>query len=192
VGSIVPNIIVGFSDGTFGTLAEAFPCSAVNTHNVTSATTPDEVALKFRVPTARSVIGGHIPIATNAAGRDFDMVLYEGTTALKTLSFDSETLNTTPAVHRQFFFASETDMVTGVDYYFAMKPTQTGNVTTYSFDVANANHFQAHAGGTDWCWADRVDAGAWSPTTTRRPFAGIITSRLHDGAGGGGQRVIGG
>jgi hypothetical protein len=193
VTNALPNIILEFSDGTFGTLLGGFPCSAMSSENLNS-TTPggDEIALKFRVPTERSVIGGYMAVASGGTSRDFDFVLYEGTTARKTLNVISETTMVTAGTFKSFVFSSEQDVSTGVDWYLALKPASASNNTIYTFTVANANHMQAHVGGTDWVYATRVDAGGWTPTTTKRPLAGLLVSRLHDGAGGGGQRVIGG
>jgi hypothetical protein len=58
------------------------------------------------------------------------------------------------------------------------------------FDVANADHLQAHIGGTEWYLSSRVNGGAWTDTTTRRPMLWPYISAIDDGAGGGGGGTV--
>jgi hypothetical protein len=189
--NVMPNVVLGFDDGSFGTLsAGAFPFASLTTDTISSSSTPDEVALRFTVPFACKLDGAWIAFSSAAAGRNFDVVLYEGTSALATVPIDADTTNATAGTVYLVHFAEQT-LAPSTVYYVAAKPTTTGNGVAYSYTVSNANHFQAAAGGTEWHFASRSDAGAWSATTTKRLHAGILVSALHDGAGGG-ARVIGG
>lgn len=188
--TVIPNIILEFDDGTFGTLLGGFPTSAINTHNVNTGTTPDEVALAFQVPIECKVASLWANVSTVGAGRNFDFVLYQGTTAIKTVTIDAEQTAANASRLLWAAFAEET-LSANTQYYLAVKPGTASSDSAYSFSVNAANHLQAHAGGTNFNYASRTDAGAWSATTTQRLFAGVGISAVHDGAGGA-IGVIGG
>lgn len=192
---VINNVILEFSDGTFGTLGSpiigsTWPASAIGSTTFNSGSAADELALEFTVPVECKCDGAWFVLQANV-GTDFDVVLYEGTTAKATVSCDANQINST-AVYRPFFVAwPEVTLSTGQTYRLAIKPGA-GNVIIQYFDVAAAGHFNAHMGGTSWAYTDRVDGGAWAaPTTTRRPFMGITLSALHDGAGGSGGMLMG-
>jgi len=189
--AVVPNIILEFDDGTFGTLgAQSMPAASLSTDSVNTGTTPDEIALQFTVPFSCKCDGAWLSMYPVGAGRNFDVVLYAGTSALVTVSVDAETVAITQRL-MIFHFAEQT-LSPGTTYYLALKPTTASNISLYGVTVSNANHFQAMAGGTTMSFAGRTDAGAWSNTSTKRPFAGIIISALDDGVSTGSPGVIGG
>jgi hypothetical protein len=200
IGAALPNIILGFSDGTFGTLGHpgrCFPYSSIATvTTTTTATTPDEIALRFSLPYNCKVSGGWFTCAPASAGRDFEIALYEGTntTPLASETFDAYHQSATTGRYMEAHFASEITLTANTVYYLTWKPLQAAVSSYYHYNVATANHWQAHGGGTEFYYADRVDnAASWSNvTTTRRPHAGIIVSAIDDGAGSGGSYVIGG
>lgn len=174
--SVLQNIILEMSDGTFGTLGSpglgyTMIASATGTQAINTGTTPDEVALKFQVP-FECKCDGICGLLNFAATADFDFVLYEGTTVLATRSVDA-TMIVTAAARPAWGFWAEQRIKPGVDYYATIKPTTANNVTVYYNDVADANHLSVMPGGVLSHWAQRTDAGAWTPTTTRRPMLGI-------------------
>lgn len=191
--SVVPNIILGFTDSTFGTLGEpevCFPVSATNSVNLNTGSTPDEIALAFTVPMPCKCDGAWMIVNANVSGRDYNIVLYQDTTVLATGTFDAESLasNATARVVTATF--AEATLAAGTQYYLALTPTTTGNVTGYNFDVSAAGHMDAHAGGQNWTYSTRTDAGAWAAaTTTRRLYAGIMISAVDDGTTTGGFPV---
>jgi hypothetical protein len=199
VGNALPNIILGFSDGTFGTVGppgRAHPYSGLTTVSTfNTGSTPDEVALRFTVPYACKVSGGFFVAATNGGGRNFDIILYEGTTPLASEVFDSETQTSTTGRYHEANFGEEVELTPNTEYFFALKPTTASNVSHYYFTVADTNHFQAHAGGVEFYYADRSDAGAWNPIDTRRPSAGIFITAIDDGqdvGASGPAHIVGG
>jgi hypothetical protein len=184
-----PGVILGFSDGTFGSLGppgRVWPASASSTlATFNTGTTPDEIALRFTVPFACKITGGYFLGGASGSARTFDIILYEGTTVRASESFDGEQTNQAAGRYTDASWAAYT-LAPGTEYFLAYKPTNASNNTINYLEVASADHFQAHAGGTEWYWAERIDAGAWSPTTTKRPLAGIIISALDDGVSTGG------
>ncbi len=188
-------VILEFDDGTFGTLTGSFPHSAGNTvSSFNSSTTPDERALEFTVPVATICNGGWW-VANPAAGADFDMVLYDGTTALATVSVDSNALAASAAARFVYADFADQTLVVGTTYRWAIKPTTTNSVTVYDLDVNTANHMQAYPGGTAHTYNTRTDAGAWgTATTTKKPFCGIRLCSFVDATSAAAvtARVIGG
>jgi hypothetical protein len=183
--SMMPNIALEFSDGTFGTLEGSTILTAaqvITTYN--SGSTPDERALQFTVPFACKIDAIHVLVNLGSTAATCDLVLYEGTSALQTVSFDPLHVLVTSATRPLIATIPETELEPGTTYYIAVKPTSANAVTFANVDVNDANHFQAWPGGTSWCSASRVDAGAWTTLATRRMMAGIRISALADSATG--------
>lgn len=193
-----PNVLLEFSDGTFGTIYGGTPISAINTHTYNSGTAgADEHALEFSLPFPCMVDGAWLVINLGGTSSDFDVIIYDGTTAIAsaTASIDAHTVSTTGnARHLWVPFTGGITLSANTTYRLAVKPTTANSVTVYSFDVAAAGHFQAHGGGASFAYTTRVDAGSWAAaTTTRRLVAGLTAYAFDDGAGGAsGGFIIGG
>lgn len=179
----IPNVIFEFTDGTFGTLDGSYSGSAYNAHQANLGTTvADEFALNFQVPFPCVVDGLWSVVSPSAATADFELLLYSGTSAIATVTVDA---NTTVSSNPRKLLAPipETTLAENTLYRVAVRPTVTGsggNVSCYSLDVADANHFTVHAGGTSLQYSTRLDQGAWSAaTTTRRLLAGVRISQLY-------------
>lgn len=180
-------VILEADDGTFGTLEGAFPVSAINSHAFNSGTgVADEYALEFTVPYSCAVRGMWVAIAV-AAGADFEVCLFDGTTAMFTaVAVDANTIQTSNGRIAYIPFP-ETTLTINTTYRLSVRPTTANNVTLYSYDVAAAGHFQAHDAETSFCLTTRLNQGAWAAaTTTRRLWMGLVLSKLDDGASGGG------
>jgi hypothetical protein len=180
----VPNLVLEADDGTFGTLEGAWPCSAFNNHAYNSGSTPDEYAMEFTVPVPVKVDGLWCSTALAGATTDFDLVLYEGTTALATVSVDGHNAGSTSSRGCWAPIAEQT-LAVGTTYRVAVKPTTANNVTAYSVEVSDALHWALTPGGAGCTYTTRTDAGSWAAaTSTRRFFAGVRISAVHDGSGG--------
>jgi hypothetical protein len=188
--SLKSNIILEGSDGSFGTLSEAIPLNAViQTGAFNTGTSPDEVALRFAVDFPCKINGAWVAASNAAAGRNFDIVLYEGTTALETVSIDAEYLAGFTAKLIEVYFG-ERELTVGTEYFLSVKPTTASTISAYSFSVAAAGHLDVHEGGQAFHYGERTDAGSWSKTTTKRLWGGLHISALSDGAGGGGGLIV--
>lgn len=189
-----PNVILEFDDGTFGTLVGALPFSAASSLAFKSDTAvADEHALEFTVPFPCKVDGFWAFVTFSANTSNFDVVLYDGTSAMTggTVTVDANTPQSTSTAQRLIgSFSQEITLAANTIYRLAIKPTQTtSTVSLYYIDVNDANHFQALEGGTSWRLASRIDLGAWAAAvTTRRPLMGIHVSALDDGVSTGGSR----
>jgi hypothetical protein len=192
--SVQVNCILEFADGTFGTLYGALPASNLITYSFRSTSDPDEVALHFKFPFPVKVDACWVHNGTNVNTANYDIVLYEGTTPMEggTVSIDANAAYTLNQRMNLVPFASEISLAKDTEYYLAVKPTQAvADVYQRSFEVADANHFMACAGGVEFHYAYRVDGGAWNNSlTTRRPWMGLFVSSVDDGAGGGGGLLV--
>jgi hypothetical protein len=184
--NILANVVLEFTDGTWGTLEGGLPVSGINTHTINSGTgTADEYAMEFSLPFPFKVDELFATIAPAGGSSDFELLLYDGTTAMATVAVDGNTL--VSAGRTLFVPIPETTCTANTVYRVAVRPTTTNNVTVYSLDVADANHFTCHGFGTPGRYTTRLDQGSWAAaTTTRRLMAGVRLSALDDGVSGGG------
>lgn len=184
----VPIIVFEFSDGSYGTLDGASVFSsytAYAAYNSSSGT--DEYALKFSPPVNGTITGVSLGV-TVATGADFDVVLYNGTTSVASVSIDANTWDATASSLGYIPFPA-TSVSAGTTYYLALKPTTTNNVTVAFNTVASNSYLGALPQGTGWVRSSRADAGSWSDTTTIVPN---IRFRFTPSAGGssGGAYVV--
>ena len=182
------NCILEFSDGTFGSFVESWPCSNAGTLVYTTASAADENALRFRFPVEVQIDAAWLSCGLLSAAAAAEVILYEGTTARRTVAltpYHFATFGTTSMQPLTVPFEPFT-IAANTTYYLAFKPTAAVNVYLNYVDVDNAAHWQAHPWGAEWFLASRVDGGAWNETaTTRRPLIGLRISAIHNGIGGG-------
>lgn len=181
------GIVFEFADGTVGVLDAAGPISSPTVSlNVNTGSTPDEVALKFTPDFACSVNRIWANPATAGATADFELILYQGTTALQTVAVDANTLKATGAANVVEVAIPETALTAGTAYYVALRPTTANNIGVRYMDVATPAIRACLPGGTQCSYGARTDAGAWTDTATRYPFIGVHISKIDNGAGAGG------
>jgi hypothetical protein len=184
----VPNVVLIAADGTIGTLALAFPFSAITSHTFNSASSPDEMANQYVLPSAATLEGVSLPIFIND-GADVSLIYYEGTTAVETLSIDEDESPIQTGISNwcYFGFATPRDIQSGATFRVAVRPDTTTSIIIASGDVAAASYLNLLAGTNGHYW-DRVNAGAWSGENLTR----YVIMRLHfSGFGGGGMRLAG-
>ena len=182
--SAIPAIALEYSDGSFAYIPNVLPFSAMNTHTFNNGSTPDERALKFRLAAPVRVAG--VWFSGNRSG-DVDFVLYDsdGTSVLASASMDKDVLGSA-LQPEAILFSSSVSLSANTYYRLAVKPTSATNMSAYSWDVASAAIMDQMAGGQDFHYSERTNAGAWTDTTTRRLRIGLIIDGIDDGAGGGG------
>lgn len=133
-------------------------------------------------------VDGLFGIFTEAAtNRDAELILYDGTTALATLTYDANYAMGTGAA---YFIGpiTEQTLSTSATYRVAIKPTSANNVTIYTYDVNDAGHWALHSGQSAWAQTTRSDAGSWAAVTaTRRIWAGVRISSMVSSGGSGGS-----
>ena len=182
--------VLEFDDGSFGTLYGSFPHtnSAVGGFNNattggTGFTAGDERGAEITVPFPLTIEGiwGELSIAGNSS--DFDIVLYEGTTALNTISVDATQITVTGGNRRFVLPLPAVRVLKPTSTYRIMiKPTTANNVAVQNFTVDDADH-RVLIGGSVVAGVTREDGGSFSsPITTVVPLLGFV---LAGGDGGG-------
>jgi len=120
-------------------------------------------------------------------------VLYDsdGTTPLETQSIDKD-IRVNASNHTSAgIFATSRTLAVNTFYYLAFKPGATNCFPLFfTIDATpGAAMLDQLSGGQDCHWAERTDAGAWSPNTLKRPMMGLILDGLDDGLSGGLSRA---
>lgn len=186
VATALPNVLFEMSDGTFGSLDGGYGYSGVRSITYNSGSASDEYALKFSFPVSVEIDQMWAWVSVGGGSADYDIVLYEGTTALNTVSFDASMAPVASSTRLVCAPITKRTLTANTDYYVSVKPTTANSLTVYAVDVSDANHLSALPGGVDFTYATRADAGAWSETTTAQLMAGVRISAIDDGAGSGG------
>jgi len=166
--SSVSNIIFTASDGTLGSLAYGFNCNSVTTipFNVDTLVN-DEIATGVKYGCGVKLSGVQVFINI-AAGANFDIILYNGTTALSTVSVDANNYRGTGNPYLVIaLFSSLQELAADTLYRIAVKPTTTNNVTLNAYDVTQAGELDFML-GEDFHYWSRLDGGAWDNENTLR------------------------
>lgn len=185
-----PILYLEYDDGSTAPIAGCWPIAVIDSTTYNNGSAADEKALKFTLPYPARAVGFWLWAELDG---DADIVLYEGTTALATKSSDKEVRRSTAAGFLIKKFAAPVSLTKDTTYYLSLKPTSATNVALQIGDLEVAARLNALPGGADFCLATRVDAGAWSNVTTKKPFMGLLLDQGDDAVGGGGGgAVIGG
>lgn len=187
----IPVFSLEYDDGSYAHSPGVWPISAKPGTSFNTSSSPDERGLIFQMPFPFRVTGCWHHADIDAAA---DLVLYDsdGTTALETVSLDKDVrIGTSPRI---FFllFSGEQSLSANTNYRLVLKPTTTTNIRSEAFDVDAAAIMDAFEGGQKFHHTERTDAGAWTETTTRRPFMGLIIDGFDDATGGGAASILGG
>lgn len=186
-----PCCALEYDDGSFAISPGVVPVSNLAGEMIESDTTPDEIALKFRLPGPVRVSGCWLT-ANYGAAADFDLVLYDsdGTTALRTISLDATNKFGAASGLQTYDFGASQALLANTYYRLALKPSSAVNAVTIDvLTVNSAGLMDCFGGGQDFHYSVRTDAGAWSDTTTKRPFLGLIIDQIDDGTGSGSSGV---
>jgi hypothetical protein len=177
-----PMVLLEYSDGSFSPLVGV--TGGLPTQTIYDSTsTPDEIALKFKLPYTAKCDGG---MFRGLLGGDVDIVLYDsnGSTVLGTDSLDKDVVQATTGTFVGVWAAAT--LAANTFYYLSVKPTTSTSARLFSFSVSTAAHLAQSYGGQNFHWAQQTDAGGWTPTTTARPLIVPRLSAFDDATGGGG------
>lgn len=172
------NIALKYDDGTYAVLPfNWMPATAVTTRTFNTGSTPDERALRFQVPVDCRCNGAWVLMDLDNPA---DFILYDASSnVLASYSFVvPERINSAGRLY--FVFFDPTDLTRNTTYRLAVKPTTGSSVSVYDFDVPSNAYLGAVEGGIQWYTSTRSDGGAWSDTTTNRPWMGLALSGFID------------
>lgn len=170
-----------------------FPFQNFYQTSFSSDSTPDEMALRFVVPTSvcSTYTVGYVDFYGRPpdASKSIKVILYSGTTALQDVTVDSDALatNSSKGAFRVYFDESSLSTLSaGSTYRISIQPQETANnVQLAHYEVSTNSDFQAWPGGAEWYFSSRTDSGAWTDTTTKRPQMALGITDMTSGAAGG-------
>lgn len=176
----VPNVFFECVDGTVGTLDGAFNYASLSSIAYNSGSAADETALAFSLPFAYTLGAGWLNVLAGTTS-DYDIVLYEGTTARATVSIDANAL--TAATRRLVWVSFNYACTANTVYRISAKPTTVNSITTSWITQGAAAEFDAMPGGRAFYYSSRVDAGAWTDVLTKQLIGGVRVSGVDTGGG---------
>lgn len=174
-----------------------YPLASTTAPSVNSNSTPDEIAIKFTLPTSMGdtvqCVGARV-WAGLAAGKSLLMTLYDtdGTSSIQTLTIDSDVQSAAGSNERLFeWFFDETTLSTltiGSAYRLSFSPQETTTAFLYrTVSVAAVGDWDAFPGGQQCLFSTRTDTGAWTDTDTDRLLAELLFRDWTEPTAGGGQ-----
>lgn len=163
---------------TFG-----FPIQALTSTQYSST---NERALRFTLDptwvTTYQVAGCRVQMITPAAGKTVKVILYSGTTAIATATWDSDYIVAAGVTREVPFWFQDATLPTlqaGQEYRIGIQPQDAAtNIALFQLDVASASDLDSLPGGQSWYLSTRASGGAtaWTDTLTSRPIAELIIS----------------
>lgn len=163
-----------------------------------SASTPDEQCLRFVIPSAlcstAELTGALILMRGPATGQSCDVVLYDGTTALRTHTIDGDISYQKSANDRRpyhIIFPGLSSLTCGSTYRICLKPDAAAAVELPRYNVTANADLGAYGGDGNFYFSSRTDAGAFSDTTTTLPMVQLILSTATTTGGGGSNKSSG-
>ena len=174
------------------------PSSAITQTSYQVASNPDEYALAFTIPATLvatyQVAGIWLPWLAPNTGGVLKFVLYDGTTVLQDVTYDSDYSANVGGTHhnvRVLFDESTLSVLTaGSTYRISVQP-QDANAFALVRVSANAqDDFEAWPGGQNMWVSTRTDAGAWTDILTQRLLGGIVIRDWTLPSGGGPPQII--
>jgi hypothetical protein len=184
---MLPPWALRYTDGSYALVPGGYPVSAIADVGFGSGSSPDEIGVRFTVPMACRLQGVFLRMVT-AASSTFDVVLYQGSTVVETVTTDGDA--TIAGSGRGILVLFDSLLAANTLYRSVLKPSATSQ-NLFLFTVASAAIMDAFGGGQAWHQTERTDAGAWTDTPTKRPWMSLWLSQVDDGAGSSGSGMAG-
>jgi hypothetical protein len=157
-----------YTDGVYAmSQAGSFAPADIASVNPTTATTPDEYALRFQLPYAATLAGAltHLRFGSGT----YNVVLYDLTDAvLHTATGNRSGASSSGPTFTQF--TAPIALLANTPYRLSILPTSVTTVKLTTFGVNSCQVLSACAGGQHWYLSTRTDAGVWTDSPLRRPL----------------------
>lgn len=161
-----PHICPRYSDGLY--CANTYPIEGVDfSTDLSSATTPDEMAQVWVADGAHTVGGVYAMIASNSgATRTVEFVLYDNGVEVRSVLINHLVRTASGTLGVLFCsFASDYVLTPGNTYRIAIRPVD-GVCRVCRVDVPNADALLACLGESAY-YSERTNAGSWSDDSSR-------------------------
>lgn len=188
--TLVPAFALEFTDGTFGTLVENdIPLSNLATVTFSSSSAINEWGEAFWFPFNCKIDG--IRTAMLQGAGSINAVLYQGNSALQTVTVSSTSASTISAARWYNITIPETTLTANTTYFVSFVPQNTANISQYKFQfdqTVAGGPFTIYDNYANLGTASRT-AGTWSTIASTETFATAVhISAVDSGTGGGGTR----
>lgn len=181
--------------GVKSSTVTGFPMTATNAVSHSSTDSPNEYALAFNLPstwvTTYTVKGFRFWGTSPAAAKTLTLQLYDGTTVLQNMTWDSDVVQASASAERfiELFFDESTlsTLNGGTTYRVCVSPGQTAtNFAVRTIVVPSTNEWKAWSGGANY-WLSTRSGAAWTDTLTERVMGEVIVGDFTQPSGGGGS-----
>lgn len=184
----IPLFIIEFNDGTLGWFVAGYS-ALYSQQTLGTGSTPDEVALVFKMPISCEVNYVHIPLASIGATDAFDVVIYKdpmGTPlVIQTISIDPNKVGSSVTGGILSIPIAPLKVSANLFYGISVKPTTAGfvNLTKYDFGSGNSYLRRATILQENWGYGHRVDgSGPFTYDEEKLPAIGFEISKINSGA----------
>jgi hypothetical protein len=187
----LPLCVLEYDDGTVAQIPGVFPFYRMSEETYNSGTaTADEYGLKWTQRFPARLCGVVLALDATAAA-DYEVVLYDGTTAVQTVSRDGDIGSVVSGERRlTVLFDTPQALAVGDVRRITLKPTTTTNIGLV-YGLLHAAAHQAAFLGADAHMTRRLNLGSWDDSLTDRvPTVYPLYDQLDDGAGGGGGGLL--
>lgn len=180
----IPIIALKYDDGTY----ESYPCiplSAITSVAFNTGSAATIIGAKFRLPFPSRAVGCYVYLDLDA---NADLILYaDGSpgTELMNISLDSNKRRVITGQLFRILFDAPVSITKDTWYRLALKPSTTTSITLYHMDVNSTAIVDSLELGQNFLYSTSA-GGAWTDTSTRRPFMGLIFDQFDDGVSAGG------
>lgn len=173
------------------------PYVTFNTPSLTNVSNPDEIGLAFTINSSYfstyQVAGVRLANNISGSGGSFNVVLYNNTTALQTISVDTDQIArfATNMVDVLFTDTTLATLNTGTEYIVGQKATSAVTTACQPLYITVPTSGDISAFSTETIrYAERQTTGAWSFTnTTRLPMVSLLIKSTAFTGGSGGLLV---
>lgn len=183
-----------YSGGDYPLISGVNPYKTAALKFFTSSSTPDELALKFKLPIGFRVSGFYLfaSAGTQAANTEFILYDSDGSTVLETLTpdFDIQSTSNEGAGLHYFRFANSETLLADTFYFLSVK-AGANSVTLMEIDYESAAVMDASPGGDNAITATQVNAGGFSDEALKMIGVGVLIDGLDLPAGGGAASILG-
>lgn len=177
-----------FAYGSAGSIY-GFPSKqAFTSAAITQSSTPDEYATRFVIPAgwgASYQVAGLWARLILPAGDTMKVQLYDGTTVLQTMTYDTDLVSVNAQNRTLLFLFQESTLstlLTGNAYRIGFQPQDAAGNYTFNGVTQNSNaEWEPYPLGIEWYSSSRTDVGAWSDDNTTRLACELLLKDLNPG-----------
>lgn len=156
--------------------------------SIATNTDPDEHGLYFKLPVAGKIAGAKYYLYSNNVNTAYSIVLYDsdGSTVLASKAHQAGAWNQSASgVTTSILFDAPISIAADTYYRLVVKPTTTNTLLfVKDWTVNSAAILDQTDGGQNFIKTTRVDGGAWTEVTTKKPVMAPLMYSISSSAGG--------